>query len=178
MRRNQVSFRYKLLAVLFIATGPLWGQQPNATQIARGKYIVLLPDDDRVHPDGVEAAIDLMEQDSGIDLLVCGGMKHFVNQHISRPFYYGPGMRYGSRVEHAFTYGTCGNGFVIRRSTFAKAGLFPISAIAWAGGPTNVSPCCSHSIANVGLSLRKPQPGWSAEHRDCLAACTTRSMSR
>ncbi|GEM_PF-1373320 len=99
--------------------------------LATGKYIILLPDDDRLHADGVEKAVEVMEKNPDVDLLVCGGMKHFTASNMSRPFYYGPGMNYGSTVEHAFTYGTCGNGFVIRRSAFAKVGLFPLDAAEW-----------------------------------------------
>lgn len=103
----------------------------KAILLARGKYIVLLPDDDRVHADGINASVKVMEKNPDIDLLVCGGIKHFLMRNISRPFYYGPGMNYGSIVDHAFTYGTCGNGFVIKRSTFAKVGLFPADAVEW-----------------------------------------------
>ena len=103
----------------------------KAIMLARGKYIILLPDDDRVHADGIDAAVEVMEKNSDIDVLVCGGIKHFLVRNTSRPFYYGPGINYGSTAEHAFTYGTCGNGFVIKRSTFAKVGLFPPDAIEW-----------------------------------------------
>ena len=59
------------------------------------------------------------------------------------------------------------------------AGVFvPMSAIALAGGPMNVTPCCSHSAANAVFSARKPQPGCSALQSVCFAACTTRRMSR
>ena len=103
----------------------------KAIMLARGKYIILLPDDDRVHADGIDAAVEVMEKNSDIDALVCGGIKHFLTRNTSRPFYYGPGINYGSTVEHAFTYGTCGNGFVIKRSAFAKVGLFPPDAAEW-----------------------------------------------
>ncbi len=103
----------------------------KAILLARGKYIIVLPDDDRLHADGVEKSVGVMEKNPDIDLLVCGGIKHFVTRSTSRPFYYGPGMNYGSTAEHAFTYGTCGNGFVIRRSAFAKVGLFPLDAAEW-----------------------------------------------
>ena len=79
----------------------------KAVLLARGKYIIFLPDDDRLHADGVDRAVEVMEKNSDIDLLVCGGIKHFKVSHTSRPFYYGPGMNYGSTVEHAFTYGKC-----------------------------------------------------------------------
>lgn len=103
----------------------------KAVLLAKGKYVILLFDDDTLRPEGVEQAVEVMEKHSEIDLLVCGGTKHFLVSNESRPFYYGPGMNYGLNVTHAFTYGTCGNGFFIRRNVFAKVGIFPVDAIAW-----------------------------------------------
>lgn len=40
--------------------------------------------------------------------------------------------------------------------------LSPISRIADAGGPMNLSPCLSQSCAKSALSERKPYPGWIA----------------
>ena len=103
----------------------------KAVLLARGKYIMNIPDDDRVHGDAAEKAVEVMEKNPDIDLLVCGGIKHFVTQKKIRPFYQYPGRNYGSSPEHAFTYGACGNGFVIRRSAFPKVGLFPLNTVAW-----------------------------------------------
>ncbi len=99
--------------------------------LSQGKYIILLPDEDRVHSSGVEMAVEVMEKNPHIDLLVCGGTKHFLVRKMSRVFYYGPGMNYGSTVELQCTHGSCANAFFIRRSVFAKVGLFPLDSIAW-----------------------------------------------
>ena len=130
---EEVVLRHRNIVHIFLSEKDRSGQHGlnKAVLLARGKYIILLPDDDRLHADGVEQAVGVMEKNSDIDLLVCGGMKHFAASKTNRPFYYGSGMKYGSTVEHAFIYGTCGNGFVIRRSTFAKVGLFPLDAVEW-----------------------------------------------
>ena len=91
--------------------------------LARGKFVVFLFDEDRMYAKPLEQAISVMEAHPEIDILVCGGMKHF--RGVSRPYYYKPGTNYGKSPEDAFKYGTCANGFVIRRRVFAKAGLFP-----------------------------------------------------
>ncbi|MDP3779194.1 MAG: glycosyltransferase [bacterium] len=130
---EEVVLRHRNIVHIFLSEKDRSAQHGlnKAVLLARGKYIIVLPDDDRLHGDGVEKAVGVMEKNSDIDLLVCGGIKHFVVRSTSRPFYYGPGMNYGSTAEHAFTYGTCGNGFVIRRSAFAKVGLFPLDAAEW-----------------------------------------------
>lgn len=100
--------------------------------LARGKYIVLSFDEDVIHSEAVEKAIGVLEANQEVDVLVCGGMKHYdtVAKKISRPFYYPPGIDYGSNVDDMFVYGTCANGFVIRRRIFSKVGLFQTDAIA------------------------------------------------
>lgn len=91
--------------------------------LARGAYVVFLFDEDRVHAPALEQAIGVLETHPEIDILSCGGMKHFRGR--SRPYYFKPGTNYGSKPEDAFRFGACANGFVIRRRVFARAGLFP-----------------------------------------------------
>lgn len=95
--------------------------------LARGKYVVFLFDEDRTHANALEQAIGTLEAHQDVDILVCGGTKHF--RGVSRPYYYKPGTNYGNSPEDAFRYGTCANGFVIRRSAFARTGLFPTDCI-------------------------------------------------
>ncbi len=95
--------------------------------LARGKYIVFLFDEDRTYAEPLEKAIGVLEAHPEIDILVCGGMKHF--RGISRPYYYKPGTNYGKSAEDAFRYGTCANGFIIRRRVFGRVGLFPTDCI-------------------------------------------------
>ena len=130
---EEVVVRHRNIVHIFLSEQDRSAQHGvnKGIMLSSGKYIILLPDEDRVHSEGVEAAINVIEKNPAIDLLVCGGMKHFVASHTSRPFYYPHGKNYGSTAVHAFTYGTCGNGFFIRRSTFAKVGLFPLDATAW-----------------------------------------------
>ena len=100
--------------------------------LARGKYLAFLLNEDTIHPDAMEQAVNILETHPEIDVLVCGGMKHFKTaaKEFSRPFYYPPGTNYGKGPEDAFAHGVCGNGFVIRRSIFAKVGLFQTDSIA------------------------------------------------
>lgn len=95
--------------------------------LARGKYVVFLFDEDRTYAEPLGKAIGVLEAHPEIDILVCGGMKHF--RGVSRPYYYKPGTNYGKSAEDAFRYGTCANGFVMRRRVFARAGLFPTDAV-------------------------------------------------
>lgn len=100
--------------------------------MARGKYIAFLLNEDTINPEAMERAIAVLDLNPEIDVLVCGGLKHFktsATREFSRPFYYPPGTNYGKSPEDAFHYGACGNGFLIRRSVFAKVGLFPTEAV-------------------------------------------------
>lgn len=91
--------------------------------LARGEYVVFLFDEDRMHAPALEQSINVLGAHPEIDMLVCGGTKHF--RGVSRPYYYPPGTNYGKSPEDAFRYGTCANGFIMRRSMFALSGLFP-----------------------------------------------------
>lgn len=90
--------------------------------LARGRYIRQLPDDDITHHEGLEAAIDALDRHPEVGVLVCGGVKQKASR--SHTVYLRPGTRYGKSIEDPFRYGACGAGFVIRRSVFAKVGLF------------------------------------------------------
>ena len=131
---EEVVLRHRNIVHIFLSEHDRSGQHAinKGVLLSRGKYIILLPDEDRVHGDGAEKAVEVMEKNPDIDLLVCGGTKHFLARGtMSRPFYYGPGTHYGSTVELQCTYGSCANAFFIRRSVFAKVGLFPLDSAAW-----------------------------------------------
>lgn len=96
--------------------------------IARGKYIRHISDDDITYPEGMEQVIGVMESHAEVDIVVCGGIKQFGKKKTIS--YVPTGVHYGSHPEDAFRYGSCGTGFVIRRSAFARSGFFPIGAAA------------------------------------------------
>ncbi|MDP3778900.1 MAG: glycosyltransferase [bacterium] len=141
---EEVVLRHRNIVHIFLSEKDRSGMHGlnKAVLLAGGKYVVILPDDDRVRGDGAEKAFEAMEKNPHIDLLVCGGTKHFLTRNTTSTFYYGPGMNYGSNVELQCIYGSCANGFFIRRSTFAKVGLFPLDSVAW--DPMWVVQCIYH----------------------------------
>lgn len=90
--------------------------------LARGKYIKPLSDHDTIYPDGMERAIDIMERNPEIDLLLCGGSKE-KNGKVSY-VYVPPGVNYGKSAEDVFRYSRCGVGHIYRRKSLARVGLF------------------------------------------------------
>lgn len=90
--------------------------------LAHGKYIKSLSDDDTIYPDGMERAIDTMERNPEIDLLLCGGSKE-KNGKVSY-VYVPPGVNYGKSTEDVFRYSRCGVGHIYRRKSLARVGLF------------------------------------------------------
>lgn len=95
--------------------------------LSRGKYIKQLTDDDVVYPEPMEEAIKVLEEHPEIDLLICGGTRQRGEQLF--PVYVPPGANYGSRIEDVFEYGSCAVGFVIRRKSLSKIGLFSLNAL-------------------------------------------------
>ena len=91
--------------------------------VSRGKYIKQLPDDDIIHPEGMEKAIQVLEAHPEVDLLVCGGTRQ-QGEKITTTWL-SPSINYGSSVEDVFRYGSSGIGFVTRRSAIPLTGLFP-----------------------------------------------------
>ena len=94
--------------------------------ISRGKYIRAINDDDVMHKDSFETAINILEDNNNIDLLLCGGTRSIDN--IIKPVYIEDKVNYGSKLSDPLVYGACGSGFIIRRSSIAKIGLLPIGA--------------------------------------------------
>ncbi len=98
--------------------------------LARGKYIKILTDDDLIYPDSMEKAIAVLDRHPEIDLLVCGGEFKIGDTKEIVTLYPPPGCNYGSNIEDLFRYGGAGIGFVIRKSSVAKTGLFTLDWIA------------------------------------------------
>ena len=86
---------------------------------AKGKYLMQHPDDDILFPEGVADAMEFMEDNPDIDLLVCGGTKRGRDGDFRT---WAP-PNYGQHPSDVFTYGACGTGFFYRRSVFPRVGL-------------------------------------------------------
>lgn len=104
--------------------------------LARGKYVKQLYDDDLIYPDAMQSAASVLDANPGVDVLVCGGTKDDGKKKIV--VYVNPGTNYGVKTEDPFKYKACGTGFVMRRSVFAKVGLFPTG---WAGDKVFIAQC-------------------------------------
>lgn len=95
--------------------------------LASGTYIKEISDDDVFHSQGVERAIQMMEDHPEIDLLLTGGTKEEQDGYI-RSWYAPPGCNFGKSTHDVFTYvGAAGVGHFIRRASLARfAILFPM----------------------------------------------------
>lgn len=100
----------------------------KAVLLSRGKYIKTLTDDDIYYSEAIEQAFQVMEQNSDVEILLGGGVKSRGKKTWNA--YAPPGSDYGHLVEDVFTFGGCGLGMFIRRSAFAKTGLFTSFALA------------------------------------------------
>ena len=96
--------------------------------VAKGEYFKHLTDDDEFGPNAMEQAISVLQANPDVDLLVCGGMRQAAD-HIY-PFYVTPDVNYGTSPENVFKYGTCGVGFLIRRSSLPLMGLANSTGVA------------------------------------------------
>lgn len=92
---------------------------------SRGEYVKPLADDDVVSPEEMERAIDYLNENRDIDLLVCGGVKQ---QGVHQFVTVAP-KNYGHDVKDVFTYGACMVGFIHRRDSFSKLGLYDTSYV-------------------------------------------------
>lgn len=91
--------------------------------LARGKYIKFLADDDVYYPEAVGKAIQVLENNDKIDLLICGGRRERFGR--IEYVYIPPGTGYGKSAKDAFKYSRCGIGQFYRRKSLAKVGLHP-----------------------------------------------------
>jgi len=144
----------------------------KGVMMSTAKYVFQCCDDDIVIPNGIDQAVSYMEANPQIDLLVCLGHKISGKGEwqVRLP------KDYGKKFEDVFYYGSCGNGFLYRRSIFAKVGLldattripdqeFALRAIdkATVGMlPVNVY---KHPIYEHSTSLVDP-PEWKRQHKE------------
>ncbi|RJQ36245.1 MAG: glycosyltransferase [Dehalococcoidia bacterium] len=122
--------KYSDVVTLFISepdkgTADAWNK---GILLSRGKYIKPLTDDDVIHKGGMEQAIAVLERHPEVDMLVCGGTRHWGERVV--PVWLPPGNNYGRSVKDVFKYGASGIGFVIRRTVFSKIGLFDVENLA------------------------------------------------
>lgn len=96
--------------------------------LANGQFIKLLTDDDFVHPDAFEQAVQLFEQNADLDMLMCGGEKIRGNKRTV--LYVPPDQKYGNDLESILKFGACGVGLFIKRSALAKTGLLNPRAVS------------------------------------------------
>jgi glycosyltransferase involved in cell wall biosynthesis len=96
--------------------------------LGNGRYVKEITDDDIIHPDEMERALQILDDNPDIDVLLCGGTKirKGEKEYICVP----PDVDYGADVGNIFKYGGCGVGWIIRRSAFARLGLMNPSAVS------------------------------------------------
>ncbi len=92
--------------------------------IAKGKYIKNVCDDDFIWKKQLNRAIEVLDSNQDIDLLVCGGLRQKGKNKF--PFYFPPNSNYGENLKQTAKYGICGEGMIIRHSSIPIIGLHPI----------------------------------------------------
>jgi len=97
---------------------------------ARGRYIKHLADDELISPDGIEQAIGVLDAHPEIDLLVCGSTVYLTGETKPSYIYVPPGAHYGTHPDDILRFWTgSGDCFIIRRSLFAKVGIFSSTVV-------------------------------------------------
>ncbi len=98
--------------------------------LASGKYIKTIADDEIYYGNAMEKAIEVMENNNDIDILECGGKIYDLSTKSSRTLYKKPGINFGKSIDDIFFYGSNGAGYIIRRSSLAKIGTFPMDIVS------------------------------------------------
>lgn len=97
----------------------------KAILLSQGKYIKLLPDDDIFYEKAMEQALSILEKNPEIEILECGGISYNKATRVVDTFYKPPGINFGQNIDDMFKFRSSGLGLIIKRSVFAKVGLFP-----------------------------------------------------
>ena len=97
--------------------------------LASGTYIKNLTDDDIYYSKAMEKAIEVMENNDDVDILECGGIQYIEDLRRIRIRYIKPNTNFGKSVAGIFYHGFSGMGLIIRRSSLAKIGIFPITMV-------------------------------------------------
>lgn len=98
--------------------------------LSHGRYIKFLCDDDFIYKNGLEQAVEVLESNPEIEVLVCGGIMTNTVLHRKRIIYVAPGSNYGTRIDDPFVLGGNGVGLLIRKSILSKVGLFALDWIS------------------------------------------------
>jgi len=99
--------------------------------LAHGRYVRLYAVDDITDMEVLGRAIDIMDGNPNVDVLVCGGTKIVGDTAVE--VWLPHGTRYGDSLKSIFDHGGCGSGFIVRRSSIARIGLFPTGPAADVG---------------------------------------------
>lgn len=98
--------------------------------ISQGKYIKLLTDDDFIYPQALRKAIQVLENNHEVEVMLCGGTVIHQDSKTRATSYIPPGKNYGKKIKDVFLYGGTGIGLIIRKSVFPKVGLFPLTYVS------------------------------------------------
>jgi glycosyltransferase involved in cell wall biosynthesis len=94
--------------------------------LSKGKYIKQIGTDDIFYKEALNKAYKVMEENTDIDLLVCGGIREFNGSKTN--VYIQPSSKFGVSVDDYFQnrekYPLSGCGLLIRRSLLSTVGLF------------------------------------------------------
>lgn len=125
-RTINVIKRYSQIIDLFISEadkGPAHAINKGIL-VAKGRYIFQVTDDDIYYKKSLEKALEILDKNTEIDLLVCGGIKKYGKKTkiICLP----PNVNYTQYPENIFKYGASGVGFILRSSAISLLGLYPI----------------------------------------------------
>ena len=91
-----------------------------AIGLLEGEYVRIVADDDFTDAEQMERAIQVMDEYSDIDLLVCGGVKEDTATGRKGFGYVPRGASYAEKPQDVLAWGACGVGFLFRRSIFEK----------------------------------------------------------
>jgi glycosyltransferase involved in cell wall biosynthesis len=89
------------------------------------EYIKQVSDDDLLLQDGLYSAIDIMDANQEIDILVCGGVR--IEDDDETYFVVPDNVKYGLKESDVCAYGACGIGHIYRRSSIPIMGLLDVS---------------------------------------------------
>ena len=100
----------------------------KGAMISKGRYLRPITDDDILRKNQFNKAINIMDTNNDIDLLVCGGI---VDQDGKKyPYYFPPDTNYGKNINDINKLGVCGAGFIIRHTSIPLIGLHPIGIVS------------------------------------------------
>lgn len=94
----------------------------NVFKQAKTEIVRFCADDDEYGVDGSFKAVEIMERDPSIDVLVTGGLKS-ARGWREAPVCVPAGENYGASPESVAWYGACGSGMFLRTAAIEKYGL-------------------------------------------------------